>query len=184
MTANAIKGDNEKCISAGMNDYITKPFKPIDLNNKIWQYLSKDKQSVAEGKNLETKNSSAVEQEFTSTIINLINLKEFSRGKNDFLVKMLALLIEQTPPAVHEIGEAIPRNDWDTVRSLAHKMKPNIGLLGNCDLDILILKLEKDSDAKIELESIVNVYEKFNQLLILALDEVRRAHAFYEAAKT
>ena len=183
MTANAIKGDNEKCISAGMNDYITKPFKPIDLNNKIWQYLSKEKQSVAEGINQQTKNSSTVEQEFTSAIINLINLKEFSRGKTEFLVKMLGLLIEQTPPAVNQIGEAIPNKDWDTVRSLAHKMKPNIGLLGNPDLDVLILKLEKNSDAKIELETLHEVYNNFNQLLIPALEEARRAHAFYGSAK-
>jgi len=183
MTANAIKGDNEKCIAAGMNDYITKPFKPIDLNNKIWQYLSKEKQDGAEGKNLKTKNDSAVEKEFTSSIINLINLKEFARGKNDFLVKMLALLIEQTPPAVQEIGDAIPNNDWETVRSLAHKMKPNIGLLGNPDLDVLILKIEKNSDAKIELEFLPRVYENFNQLLIPALEEARRAHDFYRTAK-
>jgi len=35
MTANALKGEKEKCISLGMNDYLAKPFKPEDLNNVI-----------------------------------------------------------------------------------------------------------------------------------------------------
>ncbi len=184
MTANAIKGDNEKCFAAGMNDYITKPFKPLDLNNKIWQYISEEKKNAAEAKNLLIKNPSSVEQEFTSTIIDLINLKEFSRGKNDFLVKMLQLLINQTPPAVQQIGEAIPNGDWETVRGLAHKMKPNIGLLGNQDLNELILKLEKNADAKTELETLPSVFENFNQLLHPAMDEARRAHEFYSTVKS
>ncbi len=183
MTANAIKGDNEKCFAAGMNDYITKPFKPLDLNNKIWQYISDEKKCAAEGKNLLTKNALFVEQEFTSTIIDLINLKEFSRGKNDFLVKMLKLLIDQTPPAVQQIGESIPKNDWETVRGLAHKMKPNIGLLGNQDLNELILKLEKNADSKTELELLPDIFNNFNQLLIPAMNEAKRALDFYSNFK-
>ncbi len=184
MTANAIKGDNDKCFAVGMNDYITKPFKPLDLNNKIWQYISAEKKLTAEGKDCQTNKTSVLEQEFTSNIINLINLKEFSRGKNDFLVKMLMLLLDQTPPAVKQIGEAIPVSDWDTVRSLAHKMKPNIGLLGNPELDALILSLEKNADAKTELDTLPKIFDEFNMLLAPALEEAKRAHSFYSSIKS
>ena len=39
LTANAIEGDDQKCIDAGMNDYISKPFKQKDLNVKLNKWL-------------------------------------------------------------------------------------------------------------------------------------------------
>jgi CheY-like chemotaxis protein len=39
MTANAMKGDKEKCIDAGMNDYLTKPLNMSDLEQKLNQWI-------------------------------------------------------------------------------------------------------------------------------------------------
>jgi len=41
MTAHALKGDREKCIGFGMDDYITKPFNPHDLQAMLIKYMSK-----------------------------------------------------------------------------------------------------------------------------------------------
>ncbi len=41
MTADAMKGEADKCIDAGMQDYISKPFEPKELFDKILQYASK-----------------------------------------------------------------------------------------------------------------------------------------------
>lgn len=147
-------------------------------------YLSEEKRIFAEGMNNENNNTSTTTNgEFNSSLINLNNLKDFSRGKTEFMVKMLNLLITQTPPAVEQIGTAIPLQDWDTVRSLSHKMKPNIGLLGNPELDVMILKLEKNSDGKTELENIPALYEKFMIALKPAIEEAKRAVEFYASNK-
>ena len=39
LTANAMKGDKEKCIDAGMNEYMSKPFKPDELKRILMTIL-------------------------------------------------------------------------------------------------------------------------------------------------
>jgi CheY-like chemotaxis protein len=47
VTANAIKGESQKCYDAGMNDYITKPFRESELMQKVETWLNNGPVSAA-----------------------------------------------------------------------------------------------------------------------------------------
>lgn len=190
MTADAIKQNINKCFEAGMNDHITKPFIPTELNKIIWKNFTeatKKRLIASENKNNRVPQEQTQQEQPTNNTaayqyISLHNLLEFSRGKNDFVAKMLKLLLEQTPPAVEGIRAGIEAADWTEVRALSHKMKPNIHLMGNPELDRMILKLEKDADNHVSLDGMPALFNDFFNLYQKAIEEMKRALIQYSGA--
>ncbi len=130
-TANAIKGEKEDYMEIGMDDYISKPFIPDELHNLISKYhlpISEEVENPI----------------FTAPYADLTYLKSISDGNREFLNDIISTFIAQTPPLLSEMNDAVTDKNWTKVGDLAHKLKPNLTLLGMNQLSALVLSIEAD----------------------------------------
>lgn len=123
LTANAIKGENDKCTAAGMNDYIAKPFKEDLFLKIIAQWLQTDVQLVEE------KKVDAGISVSDKSYYSLSGLEKVGQGNRDFISKMLLVFIEQVPTTLKDIKIAYQQEDMVTVKKLTHRIKPSIDYL-------------------------------------------------------
>ena len=129
VTANAIKGENDKCIEAGMNDYISKPFNEEDFLNMVGKWLP----NINSGDMAEEQPVTI--HEYSEPLYDLSALKALSRGNDSFIRKMVNLFCEQTPSLVGGMIAAYTAGDLTKMGALAHKVKPTFD-----NLNIILLK--------------------------------------------
>ncbi len=125
LTAFAVKGDSEKFIGAGMNDYLSKPFEENQLLTVVTKWLEKGVQVSS------TEKTTAGD----TPLFDLSKLEQIAKGNEGFMHKMITLFLDQGPASVSEIKAAYEAGDFEKIAKVAHRMKPTIDNLG-----ILLLK--------------------------------------------
>ena len=164
ITANAIKGENQKCFDAGMNDYISKPYAENDLLNLIAKWLGKN--IVADVIIDAVKTS--------EKLYNLSNLKKISQGNDDFVTKMINLFIEQSVISTKELNDAFANADFEKLGKVAHRFKPSVDSLeiSSCYKEIReIERLAAEENSSVELKNLIS---EFNKVIEKVVNELRQ----------
>lgn len=117
MTANAMMGDREKCIAAGMSDYITKPVDELALYNKLEQVLVPDsinnKSDVTEKINI--KNELVTWDK--AAVLNRLS------GNEELLSTIIDMFKKEMPERIKNLEAAIINNESKTIGSITHSIK-------------------------------------------------------------
>ena len=119
MTAHAMAGEKEKCLSYGMNEYISKPIKERELYGIIEQYNAPEFPEHTQPR--------------PDNIINLKYLRELSMGDAEFEHAIIRQFIVQVPEELELLREAIRQNNMVQVKSVAHGMKSSVAYMGLTD---------------------------------------------------
>ncbi len=165
LTANAIKGETEKCISAGMNDYISKPFKEDVFLKTIAKYLNTSISNILDGNIKEV-----TEDEL---LYDLSMLEEISQGNNAFILKLVKLFCDQSPKMVEQIKDAYQAKNYASMSSIAHKIKPSIDNLRITSLQQAIRKIEKVGLTEVGHESIDTEINLIEKGIATAIDQMK-----------
>jgi PAS domain S-box-containing protein len=141
MTANAMQGDREKCLTAGMDDYLSKPIQVRDLQRALERWGNPQSVAVpAELSDPETADEAAASIDW-SVINDLRLLRE--DGQPDFVEETIVLYLTQTPALIDQMRTAISAGQAQALREVAHSLKGNSGSLGIKQMAALSLKLER-----------------------------------------
>lgn len=129
MTAFALDGDKEKCMEAGMDDYISKPFMIEEIVERIKKWGGRFRESQNDMNNkttTSTSNGNAILYEPT-----LIKLKEMTSGADPaFFSQVIKMFVDQGSDIVEQIAALLPIMDLPKMASLAHKLKGSALNLG------------------------------------------------------
>ena len=120
VTAAVLSEDIENYAKAGFNDYLIKPYKEINLFNKISNVFNMNEKPV-----IMSKTELILREEHQEKLYNLYNLKKVTKDDNRLLVKMLEILVQNSHTCIEDFNRYLKAKDWKNVGETAHKMLPS-----------------------------------------------------------
>ena len=183
MTASALKGDEQKCLQAGMNDYISKPFDPDHLFDLLAKHFPKKQQPEFSLHNVQDSQSQSkpklsLEEELQQSGIDLAYLNSLSGGSTDFVIEMIQLFLTQSPEFTEKLHREVQEQKWEDLSKTAHKFLSSVSYMGIKEVAKMLKQVENDAKSRQNLNqlpsSVAEIIEKIhvmeNQLKRVFLD--------------
>jgi CheY-like chemotaxis protein len=173
LTANALKGEEKKYIAAGMDDFLTKPFKEGDLYEVIERVMRKEGAFGRETMYQMQESKMEAEKEIVETLYDLKQLEEIAAGNKDFLTALAQIYLDTIPATSTDMVEATKAGEWDKASKLAHKLKSTVDNLNMHSISKDVRSIEMDAKNKVNTESIKALAVKVDTVIKKVADQLK-----------
>lgn len=161
LTANTTVGEEKKCLEAGMNGFLNKPFTEKDLQDLIGITISNAKQ------NSSTATNSPAHYDISF-------IKELANNDQTMIKSVVETFLRSVPPLAESLTASVSAKDWMQAAKDAHSLKSNIDALQMHSIHDDVKNIDIYGKQNINLDQIPAMAEKVKQVIDITIQELKR----------
>jgi two-component system, sensor histidine kinase and response regulator len=147
MTANALEGDRDKALAAGMDDYVPKPVKLGTLGAVLQRWVSVVEQAQSEQASDETSSPISLEDSLDQEV--LAALRSFEQeGEPDFVAELAEVFLRDAETSVDDLRKAADTSQFESIERTAHSLKGSCSNMGATKMAAICADLEEGAAAR------------------------------------
>jgi len=179
MTAHALEGERERCIAAGMDDYISKPVKLEKLKETLKQWLAPI--PVAQSADqTEAVNVSPKNKNYQSLDLSVLNgFRDLQQpNEPDIVTELIDLFLTDAEKRITILKNAAANQEIAEIKVQAHSIKGSSGNIGAKHIAMLSEKLEEENLNVNEMQVVIKEIEDEFQEVARILTDMRLKSQF------
>ncbi len=160
MTANAMEGDREKCLQAGMDDYIAKPIRKNTLILMLQKFCRQQQMAT-------TSYSCTPLASGDLPVFDIETMKQATLNDSEVIKKIVNSFIKEMPEQIAEMEDMLEKDRLEVIVANAHKIRGSMADIGGIRLHQLVSEIEQaasNGDVQTCRQKVASVREEFVQL--------------------